>query len=77
MSVRSKVKDPKDDRSRVVGLWHSADGDFRELELKDNEKALILTLERAYEREWTADGRNDNSNAGIIRLTNCQGYSGA
>jgi hypothetical protein len=77
MSVRSKVKDPKDDRSRVVGLWHSADGDFRELELKDNEKALILTLERGYEKEWTADGRNDNSNAGIIRLTNCQGYSGA
>jgi hypothetical protein len=33
MSSRSKAKDPKDDKSRVVGLWHSADGDFRELEL--------------------------------------------
>lgn len=74
MSVRSKVDDPKDDRSRVVGLWHSADGDFRELELKPDEKAIILTLERGYDKEWTADGRDDNSNAGIIRLTKCEGY---
>jgi hypothetical protein len=69
MSSRSKPKDPKDDKSRVVGLWHSADGDFRELELPPGNDALILTLERAYEKEWTADGRNDNSNAGIMRLT--------
>jgi hypothetical protein len=75
MSSRSKARDPKDDKSRVVGLWHSADGDFRELELLPKEEALILTLERGYEKEWTADGRDDNSNAGIIRLKDCQGYS--
>jgi hypothetical protein len=74
MSSRSKPKDPKDDKSRVVGLWHSADGDFRELALLPGEEALILTLERSYQKEWTADGRNDNSNAGIIRLTDSQGF---
>jgi predicted amidohydrolase len=76
MSSRSKPKDPKDDKSRVVGLWHSADGDFRELELPPGNDALILTLERTYEHEWTADGRDNNANAGIIRLTNCQAYPG-
>jgi hypothetical protein len=58
----------------VVGLWHSAEGDFRELELSVDSEALILTLERAYVKEWTADGRNDNSNAGLIRLKSVEGF---
>jgi hypothetical protein len=76
MSSRSKPRDPKTDKSRVVGLWHSADNDFRELELPVGSEALILTLERSYEQEWTADGRNDNSNAGIVRLTKCEPFPG-
>jgi hypothetical protein len=77
MSARSKPKGPMPDRRNVVGLWHSADGDFRELELPAGSQALLLTLERTYVKEWTGDGRDDNSSAGIIRLTKCEGFPGA
>jgi hypothetical protein len=77
MSLRSKPRDPKMARSRVVGLWHSSDGDFRELELPEGSEALIITLDRSYETEWTADGRSDNSNAGMIRLKSSAAFPSA
>jgi hypothetical protein len=42
--------------SRGVAFW-SEPGDYRELSLENDKKAIVLTLEKRSLRQWTADGR--------------------
>ena len=74
MSLRSKPRNAVDDRRNVIGLWHSADDDYQELELPKGSTALILTFDRSYVKEWTGDGRDDSFGAGIIQLVKCEGF---
>ena len=64
MSRLSKGTPGAPDRSGVIALWRDPLTGVRELELRSNEKALLLNLTVRYEREWTADGREDNAWSG-------------
>jgi len=54
---------------RSVGLWKDATSPVQPLILKDGSEGLVLCLSREFEKEWTADGRDDGRSTGYLRLT--------
>jgi hypothetical protein len=53
---------------RSVALWKDAiTGKTRELCLEPGEQGIVLKLKREFEKEWTADGRDDNCGTGYLK----------
>ena len=60
MSTRSTPNENgASNRSRVIGLWKDAIKGVHELELPQDADALVLSVNRHFREEWTADGRSD------------------
>ena len=66
MSLRSKR--PKDDRSRVVALWRSPSGNWKEIEVVDPYNAVLLSFDRRTKQEWAVDGRDDAGQGAYLEL---------
>lgn len=64
MSRLSKGTPGTQDRSGTVAMWRDPFTGVRELELPSDASALVLNLTVKYEREWTADGRDDGGWSG-------------
>jgi hypothetical protein len=57
-------------RSRAVALWKDAkSGDAESIELPKDAEAIVLSLSRVQETEWSADGRNDQGMTGYPILS--------
>jgi hypothetical protein len=57
-------------RSRTIALWKNAsNAQLVEIELPEGASGVILSLTVEYKTEWTADGRNDDRNAGYPTLS--------
>jgi hypothetical protein len=75
MSALSRPRKGTKDRRRVVALWQhpragtSIQPSVKELELPKGHQALVLTIDKAYGTEWSADGRDDRQNAAVLHLT--------
>ena len=54
--------------SRIIGLWKDARTGSSEIEIAPGAEGVVLTLCAEYEKEWTADGRHDNTQAGVLSL---------
>jgi hypothetical protein len=78
MSALSKPQKRSVDRRRVVALWQhpgiypNVSASKKELELPRGYKALLLTIQKTYGKEWSADGRNDDQSAAIWHLSECE-----
>lgn len=66
MSLRSKREEG--DRSRVVALWHSPNGDWEEIELLEDHGAIIMSFEKRQKQEWVVDGRDDAGQGSYLYL---------
>jgi hypothetical protein len=57
-------------RSRAVALWKDAkSGDAESIELPNDAEAIVLSLSRVQETEWSADGRDDEEMTGYPILS--------
>lgn len=59
MARLSRAMPGSQDRSGTVAMWRDPLTGTRELDLPRDASALVLNLTVKYEREWTADGRDD------------------
>jgi hypothetical protein len=50
----------------IVGLWKDARGPARQIELQRDCDAIVLSLNREYRREWSADGRDDGGTTAYL-----------
>jgi hypothetical protein len=66
MSLRSKRS--KDDRSRVVALWRSPSGNWKEIEVVEPYNAVLLSFDRRKKQEWAVDGRDDGGQGAYLEL---------
>src|SRR5579883_452329 len=55
--------------SNVVALWRDRECGTREIALPKGAEGIVLSLTKKYEKEWTADGRHDDKQAAILRLS--------
>lgn len=55
-------------RSRSVALWRDPSGGSTEIELPDDADAVVLSLVRQRDEEWTADGRCHSTEGGRLVL---------
>jgi hypothetical protein len=70
----SSLSRPKEGRpdpytSRTVALWKDKAAGTQEISLPPNAQAIALSLTSIWEKEWSADGRHDDGNAGVVRLS--------
>lgn len=57
-------------QSRAIAMWREpGTSDIQEIELPVNSDAVVLSLTRRYESQWTADGRDDFEATGCVRLS--------
>jgi hypothetical protein len=57
-------------RSRAVALWKDPkSGDAESIELPKDAEAIVLSLSRVQQKEWTADGRDDEEITGYPILS--------
>lgn len=70
MSKRSKpaLGSNQLNRERTIGIWKDAGGAAREIDLPEGADGVVLTLNRMYRTEWSADGRNDGEAAAYLTL---------
>ena len=54
--------------SRCVALWKDKKTGFREIEIANDKKAIVLSVCREWEEQLTADGRSDNGTTGTLFL---------
>jgi len=54
--------------SRAVALWKDALTGWREIEIHDDEDAMILTVTATWKEEYTADGRGDGCSTAVFSL---------
>jgi hypothetical protein len=73
MVARSQA--PRFQPSRCVAMWKDQQSGVTEIKLEEAERAKLLTLSVSWEREWTADGRNDDYRAAVIRLDDVRGLA--
>ena len=68
MATLSKPPGPSDIDStrRVVGLWKDAKTGAREIELSNDVNAVVLSINRTYQKEWSADGRDDGGTTSYL-----------
>lgn len=52
----------------TVGLWKDMIKGTRELNLHDNNSALLFTISANFKEEFTIDGRTDHTNASVFQL---------
>jgi hypothetical protein len=50
----------------VIGLWKDARGPARQIELSKDCDAVVLSLNREYCQEWSADGRGDDATTAYL-----------
>jgi hypothetical protein len=55
--------------SRVIALWKDPETGAREIILPAGYDAVALCLTKKPELEWSADGRNDKTTAGLLKLS--------
>lgn len=61
---------PGKERSRAVVLWKDAkSSEANSIDLPDGADGLVLSLSREREKEWSADGRDDNAATGYPILS--------
>lgn len=58
-------------RSKAVALWRDPTGGTTEIELPEGASAIVLSLAREREVEWTADGREHVTEGGRLVLAGC------
>lgn len=70
MMKRSKSPDPKDNEepSKVVGLWKDMIRGWKELNLLDNNQAIMFSISARYQQEYTLDGRSDGELASVFQI---------
>jgi hypothetical protein len=56
----------EEEPKRIIGLWKDARGPARQIELKEDCEAVVLSLNREYCREWTADARDDHKTTAYL-----------
>lgn len=68
MAMHSKPLEPSTSIQprRIVGLWKDADAAAREIELPDDAEAVVISLNRVYRNEWSADGRDDGGSTAYL-----------
>jgi hypothetical protein len=54
--------------SRSIAMWREKGQDAIEIELPSDADAVVLCLTNRYEKQWTADGRQDNQSTGCVGL---------
>lgn len=54
--------------SRVIALWKQTGEDAIEIDMPPGADALVLCLSKEKEKQWTADGRHDSGETGLVKL---------
>jgi len=71
MSKRSRKPDgtlPKPEEPLAIGLWKDLIKGWTVLELEQDMDALMFTVSSKFEKEFTIDGRSDNSSSSVFRM---------
>ena len=75
MCALSEPRKGDDKRDRVIALWRDAVHGDREIELDEKHNACVLSLARASQEEFTADGRSDGRRAYVPVYAGCRGIT--
>lgn len=61
-------------KSYTVGLWKDMIRGYKELNLTENNSALLFTISASFIEEFTIDGRTDYTNASVFRMDTITPY---